>query len=113
VTFGDRPERPRVLSEIARFELRNVVGRPGFGPWDEIDSALSNAMCLLLPSRRRGLRPRGGGSRGQGNAIDCCSRTGHAATSLVTNGANGFIVGSAHPAALGDPIFKVHAAGPH
>jgi glycosyltransferase involved in cell wall biosynthesis len=110
--FGDGPERPRVLSEIARLQLRDVITCPGFAPWSEIDSALSNAMCMLLPSRREGYGLIVVEAAARGTPAIVVQGPDNAATSLVGNGINGYIAPSAGPAALAEAIIKVNAAGP-
>jgi glycosyltransferase involved in cell wall biosynthesis len=112
VIFGDGPERPRVLSEIARFQMQDAVRCPGFAPWDEVDSALSNAMCLLLPSRREGYGLVVVEAAVRGTPSIVVRGSDNAATSLVADGVNGFVASSAEPAALAEAIIRVHAAGP-
>ncbi len=112
VIFGDGPERRRVLSEIARLQLEDVVNCPGFAPWDEIDSALSNAMCLLLPSRREGYGLVVVEAAVRGTPSIVVRGADNAATSLVADGVNGFVVADAEPAALAEAIVKIHSAGP-
>jgi glycosyltransferase involved in cell wall biosynthesis len=110
--FGDGPERPRVLDEIARLQLQDVVKCPGFAPWDEIDSALADAMCLLLPSRREGYGLVVVEAAARGTPSIVVQGADNAATSLVASGVNGFLVSTAEPAALADAIVRVHLAGP-
>jgi glycosyltransferase involved in cell wall biosynthesis len=113
VIFGDGPERPRVIDEIMRLQLQEVVKCPGFAPWDEIDCALGDAMCLLLPSRREGYGLVVVEAAARGTPSIVVAGAENAATSLVSGGVNGFVVPSAEPAALADAIARVHAAGPN
>jgi glycosyltransferase involved in cell wall biosynthesis len=112
VIFGDGPERPRVLSEIARLQLEDVVNCLGFAPWNEIDSTLSNAMCLLLPSRREGYGLVVVEAAVRGTPSIVVRGADNAATSLIADGVNGFVVADAEPAALAEAIVKIHSAGP-
>ena len=112
VIFGDGPERPRVLSEIARLQLLDTIRCPGFAPWNEIDSTLSNAMCLLLPSRREGYGLVVVEAAARGTPSIVVRGSDNAATSLITDGVNGFVVAEANPTALAEAIIKVHSAGP-
>ena len=112
VIFGDGPERPRVLSEIARLQLQDAIRCYGFAPWDEIDSTLSNAMCLLLPSRREGYGLVVVEAAARGTPSIVVRGSDNAATSLITDGVNGFVVADAQPAALAEAIIKVQSAGP-
>jgi glycosyltransferase involved in cell wall biosynthesis len=109
--FGDGPERPRVLEEVARHGLQDVVECPGFAPWDEIDSALGRAMCLLLPSKREGYGLVVVEAAVRGTASIVVRGADNAATSLVADGVNGFVVERAEPNALAEAIVRVHAAG--
>ena len=52
--FGDGPDRPEVLRQVAEHGLEDVVDVPGFVPEERIDAALRRALCLVLPSRREG-----------------------------------------------------------
>lgn len=110
--FGDGPERPRVLKEIARMGLDQVVECPGFALWQEIDCAIRSAMCLLLPSRREGYGLVVVEAAARGTPSIVVEGSDNAATSLVECGVNGFIAPQAHPGALADAIIRTHAAGP-
>jgi glycosyltransferase involved in cell wall biosynthesis len=110
--FGDGPERPHVLEEIARLELGNVIGCPGFGPPEEIDCAMRAAMCLLLPSRREGYGLVVVEAAARGTPSIVVEGADNAATTLIDSGINGFVAPTAQPAALADAILQVHAAGP-
>ncbi len=110
--FGDGPQRPRVIGEIARLQLQDVVQCPGFASWDVIDTALSRATCLLLPSRREGYGLIVVEAAARGTPSIVVEGPDNAATSLIADGVNGFVVASAQPAALADAIIKAHAAGP-
>jgi glycosyltransferase involved in cell wall biosynthesis len=110
--FGDGPQRPRVISEITRLQLQDVVQCPGFASWDVIDTALSRATCLLLPSRREGYGLIVVEAAARGTPSIVVEGPANAATSLIADGVNGFVVASAQPTALADAIVKAHAAGP-
>ncbi len=112
VIFGDGPERPRVLSEITRLQLLDTIRCPGFAPWNEIDSTLSNAMCLLLPSRREGYGLVVVEAAARGTPSIVVRGSDNAATSLIADGVNGFVVAEANPTALAEAIIKVQSAGP-
>jgi glycosyltransferase involved in cell wall biosynthesis len=110
--FGDGPERPRLLDEIARLGLQQVVDCPGFAPWQQIDCALASAMCLLLPSRREGYGLVVIEAAARGTPSIVVRGAGNAATTLIESGINGFVAEVAQPAALAAEIVRVHAAGP-
>ena len=111
VIFGDGPERPRVLKEIARLELGSTVRCPGFAAPQEIDCAMRAAMCLLLPSRREGYGLVVVEAAARGTASIVVEGPDNAATSLIDSGINGFVAPTPQPTALADMIVKVHAAG--
>src|SRR5207244_1814890 len=52
--YGDGPNRPEVLRQIERWRVESVVKAPGFVGQADVEHALENALCLLLPSRREG-----------------------------------------------------------
>lgn len=110
--FGDGPERPRVLNEIARLGLEHAIECPGFAPWQEIDCAMRAAMCLLLPSRREGYGLVVVEAAARGTPSIVVEGADNAATSLIAAGINGFIAPTAHPAALAEAIISTYAAGP-
>jgi glycosyltransferase involved in cell wall biosynthesis len=112
VIFGDGPERPRVLKEIARLDLEDVVECPGFASWQQVDRALGAAMCLLLPSRREGYGLVVVEAAARGTPSIVVQGADNAATNLVDSGVNGLVVATAQPAALADAIVRAHAAGP-
>ena len=109
--FGDGPERPRVLKEIARLGLEDVIQCPGFAAWEEIDRAMNQAACLLLPSRREGYGLVVVEAAARGTPSIVVEGADNAATSLIENGVNGFVAPSAQPAALADAIIRARNGG--
>ena len=112
VIFGDGPERPRVIGEIARLGLQDVIRCPGFASWEEVDAALADAMCMLLPSRREGYGLVVVEAAARGTPAIVVAGPDNAAASLVAEGVNGFVAPSAESSSLAEAIVKVHAAGP-
>lgn len=110
--FGDGPERPRVLAEVDRLGLRDRIRCPGFVPWDQINTAIGDAMCLLLPSEREGYGLVVVEAAARGTPSILVDAPNNAATALVTGGINGFVADSAEPSALAAAILKLHRAGP-
>lgn len=109
--FGDGPDRPRVLAEIERLGLQDVIRCPGFAPWDEVDTELRRAMCLVLPSRREGLGLGLVEAMARGTPAVVTRSPDNAATELIAEHTNGFVAESADPAVLAAAIVKVHGAG--
>ena len=110
--FGDGPERAAVMAEIERLDMADVITCPGFVPWEQVDAAMRQAMCLLLPSRREGYGMVVVEASARGTATITVRDADNAATELVSEGRNGVIVESARPEALGSGIVAVHGAGP-
>ena len=110
--FGDGPDRPRVLAEIARLGLEDVIRCPGFAPWSAVDAELRRAMCLILPSRREGLGLGIVEALARGTPAVVARGPDNAATELIEEDHNGFVAESAAPAVLARAIVAVHEAGP-
>jgi glycosyltransferase involved in cell wall biosynthesis len=95
IFFGDGPERETVLAEIERHGAETVISVPGFVSSEEIDAALRRALCMLLPSRREGygLIVIEAATRGTPSIV--IAGEDNAATELIEDGVNGFVVPSA------------------
>ncbi len=112
IIFGDGPERPRVLGEVERLGLHDVIECPGFVSWERVDAALRRAMCLLLPSRREGFGLSVVEALARGTPAVIVRGPDNAATELIEDNQNGFIADSADPLVLGRALDAVHQAGP-
>ena len=110
--FGDGPDRPRVLDEIARRGLEGVVTAPGFVDGQEVDSTLAEALCMVLPSSREGYGLIVVEAASLGVPSVVVAGQDNAATDLISEGENGFVAPSASPGDLGAAIERVHASGP-
>ena len=111
VIFGDGPERPKLIAEINRLGLEDVVRCPGFVPWHEVDDAMTRAMCLMLPSEREGYGSVVIEAIARGTPAIVVKGADNASTSLILENVNGFVSSSAEPAALVQDIVKIHRAG--
>lgn len=109
--FGDGPDRPRVVHEIERLGLQDVIACPGFAPWATVDAELRRAMCLLLPSRREGFGLGVVEALARGTPAVVVRGPDNAATELIEEQYNGFIAESAHPAVLARALVAVHGGG--
>ncbi len=109
--FGDGPERATVLAHIERSDLAAAIDAPGFVTQEVIEQALSDALCLVLPSRREGygLVVVEAASRGTPSVV--VEGADNAATELIDDGVNGFIASSAEPLVLAEAIAKVERGG--
>jgi glycosyltransferase involved in cell wall biosynthesis len=109
--FGDGPERPAVVEAIAREGVAGVVEAPGFVNADEIDVALRDALCMLLPSVREGYGLIVVESAAHGTPSVVVRSPDNAAVELVEDGVNGVVAESDDPRDLAAAIVRVHAAG--
>jgi glycosyltransferase involved in cell wall biosynthesis len=111
IIFGDGPERPALLAEIARLGLSEVVRVPGFAHWGDIDRALRQAMCLLLPSVREGYGLSVVEAMARSTPAVVVRDPENAATELIQQGINGFVAESGDPEALAAALSDVHSLG--
>jgi glycosyltransferase involved in cell wall biosynthesis len=109
--LGDGPDRPTVLAAIAGHGLEEVVDAPGFVSSQSVEAALARALCLVLPSSREGYGLVVVEAATAGTPSIVVRGDDNAATELVEDGVNGFVVESADPAALASAIVRVHTAG--
>ena len=112
IIFGDGPERPRVLMEIARLGLTNSIECPGFVERNLIDDTLARAMCLVLPSEREGYGLVILEAAECGVPSIVVQGPNNAAVAFIENGVNGYVSESAEPAALARAIVNVHDNAP-
>ena len=110
--FGDGPERGRVLEEVARLGLGEVVEAPGFVDHARIEEALRTALCLVLPSSREGYGLVVVEAAALGTPVVVVAGEDNAAVELVEEGENGFVAASASPEDLAAAILRVRDAGP-
>lgn len=110
--YGDGPERTRVLEEIARLGLGEVVEAPGFVEHARVEEALRTALCMVLPSSREGYGLVVVEAAARGTPSVVVAGEDNAATELVDDGENGFVAASAAPEDLAEAILRVRDAGP-
>jgi glycosyltransferase involved in cell wall biosynthesis len=109
--YGDGPERTRVLALIAQHDLEGAVEAPGFVDGAVVDDALARALCLVLPSRREGYGLVVLEAVSRGTPAIVVRDDDNAASELVSESENGFVVRSASPEDLADAIVRAHRAG--
>jgi glycosyltransferase involved in cell wall biosynthesis len=109
--FGDGPEYGAVLAAIAEHGLEDVVEAPGFVTTETVERELAHALCLLLPSRREGYGLVVVEAAAVGTPAVLVREADNAATELIEDGVNGFVVDSAESEALAAAIVRVHEAG--
>ena len=109
--FGDGPERKRVLGEIARLGISDIIECPGFVPSSRLEASLGEACGFVLPSEREGYGAVVVEAAARGTPSIVVREPENAATELIVEGVNGFIASSCDAPALAEQIVKVHAAG--
>jgi glycosyltransferase involved in cell wall biosynthesis len=110
--YGDGPERPELLEQIAAAGLGDVVDAPGFVASERVQSAMRRALCHVLPSRREGYGMVVIEAAAVGTPSVVVADPDNAAVELVDEGVNGVIAGSAEPADLEAAVQRVIEAGP-
>lgn len=109
--IGDGPERKAVLKTVAEFGLEEIVDVPGFVRPDEVQSTMSRALCLLLPSRREGYGLVIVEAASHGTPSIVVADSDNAAVELISPGENGFVAASAAPDDLAVEIARVWDGG--
>jgi glycosyltransferase involved in cell wall biosynthesis len=110
--YGDGPEHAQVLAAIAELGLDRYVRAPGFVDGDVLETALADALCFVLPSRREGYGLVVIESAARGVPSIVVDGPDNAATELVEEGENGVVASSADADDLAAAIVRVHRAGP-
>jgi glycosyltransferase involved in cell wall biosynthesis len=109
--FGDGPEYEVVLAAIARDGMRERIDATGFVETERLEVAMRRGLCMLLPSRREGYGLVVVEAAARGTPSIVVAGEDNAATELIEEGVNGFVVASADPDELADAIVRVHEAG--
>ena len=109
--IGNGPERAAVLEAVRAHDLEGVVSLPGFVAHDALDSAMAEALCLVLPSRREGYGLVVLEAAAKGTPSIVVAAPDNAAVELIEDGVNGTVAASAAPADLCAAIERVSAAG--
>jgi len=104
---GDGPERADIAHDIAERGLEDVVRLPGFVLDDDLNQALQNAACLLLPSLREGYGLIVIEAAAFGTPCVTIDAPDNAAKELIENGVNGFVVDDWSPANLAKAVVEV------
>jgi glycosyltransferase involved in cell wall biosynthesis len=109
--YGDGPERERVQRAATAAGLDGIVRLPGFVSSEEIEHALSKALCLTLPSRREGFGLVVVEAASYGTPSVVVAGEDNAAVELVEEGVNGFVAASAAAEDIAAAILRVHDGG--
>ena len=111
IVLGDGPARGEVLDAIDRAGLADRFHVPGFVPAETMTDHLARALCLIHPSEREGYGLVVVEAAALGTPSILVRGPDNAATELVEDGVNGFVVDSASPEDLSGAILRVAAAG--
>ncbi len=109
--LGDGPDRDEVLRLRAQHGLDDALDVPGFVSAERVESALSRALCMVLPSRREGYGMVVIEAAALGTPSVVVAGPDNAAADLVTDGENGYVAPSAAPEDLAAAIERVQAEG--
>lgn len=109
--IGNGPERDVVLRKVAELNLEDVIEVPGFIAADEVQAALSRALCMVLPSRREGYGLVVIEAASHGTPSIVVAGADNAAVELISDGENGTVAESASAEALADAIVRMSDGG--
>ncbi|HLI31903.1 MAG TPA: glycosyltransferase [Solirubrobacteraceae bacterium] len=109
--FGEGPQRRALLARIERLGLADCVSAPGFVSAEVLAAAMRGALCLLLPSRREGYGKVVVEAAAFGTPSIVVAGQDNAATELIEDGVNGFLVTAADPHQLSGAIIRVKELG--
>jgi glycosyltransferase involved in cell wall biosynthesis len=104
VILGDGPETEATRAAVRRAGLEERVEVRGKVSHQEVMRELASAACLVHPSRREGYGMVVVEAASVGTPTVAVLGPDNAATDLVEQGVNGFVVGSDEPAVLGKAI---------
>jgi len=110
--IGDGPTRPQIQARIAELGLKDVIACPGFVSSEALDQAMASALCVVQPSSREGYGMVVIEAAHRGVPTIVVAAPDNAATELVDDGRNGFVVEAAQPRALASAIEQCEAQGP-
>jgi glycosyltransferase involved in cell wall biosynthesis len=109
--IGDGPERNAVQQAVAEHGLEAVVDVAGFVSAEEVQSTLSRATCLVLPSRREGYGLVVIEAAAHSTPSIVVAGGDNAAVELISDGVNGFVSLSDSPADLADAVLRIRDGG--
>jgi glycosyltransferase involved in cell wall biosynthesis len=111
VILGDGPDFDATRERIRELGLEESVELAGRVDHDELMRRVASASCLLHPSEREGYGMVVIEAVSLGTPAIVVRGSENAATELVEDGVNGFVVDSADPAAMANAIVRAVAGG--
>lgn len=109
--YGDGPSRPEIGATIRGQNAEGIVRLHGIVSCQELEHALSGAACAVISSEREGYCVFLVEAMSHGCPVVVVAHPDNAATELVVDGVNGFVVPTADPETLGRMIARVVCAG--
>jgi glycosyltransferase involved in cell wall biosynthesis len=109
--LGDGPEHAAVLAAVREKGLDGAISVPGFVAAEDVDRAMREALCIVLPSRREGYGMIVVEAASQGTPSVVVAAPDNAAVELVEEGVNGYVVPTARPADIAQAIVRVSEEG--
>jgi glycosyltransferase involved in cell wall biosynthesis len=112
VIAGDGPLRRWVTEECSRLELGSKVGVVGFVSDEELARLLSEASCVVVPSRREGYGFMPVDAMGRGTPVVTAGFEENLAVANIEAGRNGFVAAPPTAEEMAKAIVAVVALGP-
>jgi glycosyltransferase involved in cell wall biosynthesis len=111
IFFGDGPDRQAVLEAIRSAGAQAGMRAPGFASAEDVESAMRQALCMLLPSRREGYGMVVVEAASMGTPSIVVAAEDNAATELIEEGVNGFVAAGPDADVIADAIVRVNDQG--
>jgi len=109
--LGDGPETEAIRREVRSLGLADAMELRGRVGHDDVIRTIAEASCLVHPSRREGYGVVVVEASSLGTPAIVVEGPENAATELVEDGVNGFVLPSADPTELGDAIVRAVEGG--
>lgn len=109
--IGDGPTRPDIEARIEQLGLGEVISCPGFVSFEYLDEAMASALCVVQPSSREGYGMVVIEAAHRGVPTIVVAAPDNAATELISDGQNGFIVQIPDPDRLASAIAECEMRG--
>jgi glycosyltransferase involved in cell wall biosynthesis len=98
--FGKGPDLPKIEAQVRALGLSDRVTLAGFAPQEVVDEAMCRATAVVQPSEREGYGMVVVEASARGVPAVVVAAEDNAATELVLDGVNGYVVSEATPKAL-------------
>jgi glycosyltransferase involved in cell wall biosynthesis len=110
--IGDGPTRPEMIARVEALGLSDMVDLPGFVTVEAVDTAMRESLCIVQPSSREGYGMVVIEAAHRGVPAIVVAAPDNAATELVDEGVNGFVVPEPNPSLLAEAIVECWNRGP-